>query len=42
MIVKIVGEMKETTFLFISHQEKFTDMVNPSETTSLSSGELVI
>ncbi|HNY25024.1 MAG TPA: ATP-binding cassette domain-containing protein [Alphaproteobacteria bacterium] len=42
LIVDVIKEMKKTTFLFISHQDKFTEMVNPSETTTLSSGELVI
>lgn len=42
MIVDVIKEMKKTTFLFISHQDKFTEMINPSETTTLSSGELVI
>ncbi|MBN1325070.1 MAG: ATP-binding cassette domain-containing protein [Alphaproteobacteria bacterium] len=42
MIVNVIKEMKQTTFLFISHQEKFTEMVTPSKTTYLSSGKIMI
>lgn len=42
LIVDIINEMPKTTFLFISHQEKFTKLVNPTETTTLSSGGIVV
>ena len=42
MIVDVIGQMKKTTFLFISHQDKFTEMINPTETTYLSSGKIMI
>lgn len=41
-IVGIIKEMKTTTFIFISHQEKFTDLVAPTQTTSLSSGKIMV
>jgi Fe-S cluster assembly ATP-binding protein len=31
-----------TTFLFISHQENFTKLINPTATTTLSNGRVVI
>ncbi|MDR1337631.1 MAG: ATP-binding cassette domain-containing protein [Rickettsiales bacterium] len=42
MIADIMNEMQGTTFLFISHQENFTRLVCPSQTTTLSSGKIVI
>lgn len=42
MIVDVMNEMPQTTFLFISHQEKFTQLINPTQTTALSSGKVVI
>ncbi|MDR0726792.1 MAG: Fe-S cluster assembly ATPase SufC [Rickettsiales bacterium] len=42
MIVDVINEMSGTTFLFISHQEKFTTLVNPNQTTTLSSGKIVV
>ncbi|MBN1281539.1 MAG: Fe-S cluster assembly ATPase SufC [Alphaproteobacteria bacterium] len=42
MIVSVINEMKQTTFLFISHQEKFTELVAPSKTTYLSSGKIML
>lgn len=41
-IVDVIKEMDKTTFLFISHQEKFTQLVAPSEMTALSGGKIVI
>lgn len=41
-IVDIMHEMKETTFLFISHQQNFTDMIKPTEITTLSAGKNMI
>lgn len=42
MIVSVMNELKQTTFLFISHQEKFTELVSPSKTTYLSSGKIML
>lgn len=42
MIVSVINEMKQTTFLFISHQENFTELVAPSKTTYLSSGKIML
>lgn len=42
MFAKIINEMSETTFLFISHQEKFTNLVSPTAITSLSDGKIMI
>ena len=42
MIASIITEMKMTTFLFISHQENFKNMVGITETTSLATGKIVI
>lgn len=41
-IVDTMHEMKDTTFLFISHQQNFTDMVKPTDITTLSNGKVVI
>lgn len=41
-IVNIMNEMKDTTFIFISHQKDFTNMVNPTDITTLSSGKVMI
>jgi len=41
-IVDIIKEMRTTTFIFISHQEKFTELVDPTQTTSLSSGKIMV
>ncbi len=42
MIVDVMNEMPQTTFLFISHQEKFTQLINPTQTTALSSGKVMV
>lgn len=42
MIVDVINEMHDTTFIFISHQEKFTQLVNPTEITTLSAGQIVV
>ncbi|MGI5846135.1 MAG: ABC transporter ATP-binding protein [Alphaproteobacteria bacterium] len=42
LFAEIMHEMSETTFLFISHQEKFTQLVSPTAITSLSNGKIVI
>ena len=41
-IADTIHEMKNTTFLFISHQKNFTDLVHPTATTILSDGKIVI
>lgn len=41
-IVDTMHDMKGTTFLFISHQQNFTDMVQPTHTTTLSHGKVMI
>ena len=40
----IIMEMnaQKTSFLIISHQEKFTKMISPTQTTSLSDGKVMI
>lgn len=42
LIAKTIANMPDTTFLFISHQATFTERVNPSDITTLSSGKIVI
>lgn len=37
-----IHNMPNTTFLFISHQTNFTDMVGPNAITTLSNGEIVV
>ena len=41
-IADIIHSMPDTTFIFISHQGDFTEMVKPTDTTTLSNGKLVI
>lgn len=41
-ISTIISEMKDTTFLFISHQDAFSSSINITETTTLNNGEIVI
>lgn len=41
-IVDTIKSMKDTTFIFISHQQKFTDLINPSATTTLNKGKIKI
>lgn len=41
-IAETIHSMPNTTFIFISHQSDFTQMVNPTHTTTLSNGKLVI
>ena len=40
LIAQIMHDMKDTSFLFISHQPNFTDLVAPTAQTVLSHGEL--
>lgn len=41
-IVNTIEEMKNTTFLFISHQKDFTELVKPTHITTLSAGKVVL
>ncbi len=41
-IASIINEMKDTTFLFISHQDTFSSSINITQTTTLDNGEIVI
>lgn len=41
-IAQTIASMPNTTFLFISHQPTFTNRVNPTDITTLSSGQIVI
>ena len=40
LIADIVHDMKNTTFMFISHQQKFTDLISPSDITVLEKGKI--
>ncbi len=40
-IADVIQEMQDTTFLFISHQPSFTEMISPSKITSISDGKIV-
>ena len=42
LIAETIKSMPETTFLFISHQPAFTDLISPTDTTTLSAGKIVI
>jgi Fe-S cluster assembly ATP-binding protein len=42
LIANTISQMPNTTFLFISHQKSFTDLVNPTHTITLSNGKNVI
>ena len=41
-IADTIKSMPKTTFIFISHQNDFTEMVAPMHTTTLSNGKVVI
>ena len=41
-IVETINSMPNTTFLFISHQEDFANMLKANETTALDNGKIVI
>ena len=41
-IADTIKSMPNTTFIFISHQNDFTEMVAPTHTTTLSNGKVVI
>ncbi len=42
LIIDTINEMPNTTFLIISHQDKFKDMYNASNVTTLSAGQNMI
>lgn len=39
-IANTIKNMPDTTFMFISHQQKFTDLISPSNTTTLEHGKI--
>ena len=41
-IIDTINKMKNTTFLFISHQDNFSSAIKITETTTLSGGKIVI
>ncbi|MBP5485495.1 MAG: ATP-binding cassette domain-containing protein [Alphaproteobacteria bacterium] len=41
-IADVIKSMHDTTFIFISHQQNFTDLISPTHTTALSKGKVVI
>ena len=41
-IADVIKSMPDTTFIFISHQQNFTDLIHPTHTTTLSNGKIVI
>lgn len=41
-IANVIKSMRDTTFIFISHQPDFTAAVSPTHTTTLSNGKVVI
>lgn len=40
-IAEVINEMQDTTFLFISHQKNFIDMIKPTDITTLSNGKVL-
>lgn len=42
LIANTIDSMPNTTFIIISHQQKFTDMIKITNTTTLSSGKIMI
>lgn len=39
-IAHTINEMHDTTFIFISHQKNFTDLISPTEKTTLNGGKI--
>ena len=39
-IADTVNQMKNTTFIFISHQNQFTNLISPTDTTTLNGGKI--
>lgn len=42
LITNTISTMPNTTFLFISHQQGFTEQVQPTDITTLSHGEIMV
>jgi Fe-S cluster assembly ATP-binding protein len=42
LIANTIKTMSETTFVFISHQQAFTELVQPTNSITLSDGKIVI
>ena len=42
MITNTISEMPNTTFIYISHQQTFSDMIKPTHTITLSNGKIMI
>jgi Fe-S cluster assembly ATP-binding protein len=42
LIADTIKSMPNTTFLFISHQQSFTDLISPTNTITLSNGQIMI
>ena len=42
LIADTIHDMPNTTFMFISHQPDFTNMVRPSDITTLSKGHIMV
>ena len=42
LIAQTIHSMQDTTFVFISHQPHFTELVQPTNITTLSNGQVVI
>lgn len=40
-IADTIAEMRDTTFLFISHQSQFTKMINPTDETKIKNGKII-
>ena len=41
-IADVIKSMPDTTFIFISHQQNFTNLIHPTHATTLSNGKIVI
>ncbi|MBR5904204.1 MAG: ATP-binding cassette domain-containing protein [Alphaproteobacteria bacterium] len=41
-IINTINKMKDTTFLFISHQDNFTSKINITKTSTLDNGKIMI
>jgi Fe-S cluster assembly ATP-binding protein len=42
LIAETIKSMSDTTFIFISHQQGFTDLITPTNTITLSDGKIVV
>ena len=42
LIVQTITDMPDTAFLFISHQNDFTNQIQPTHTSTLSNGKIMI